>query len=984
MSQQHRKPAQRRVHASVARLCAVGLTALTALAAMAPPAAAQSPAPQAPAGAPTTADNFVTLNGTWQFALGANADEAGKLADFHRPGFNLAAFKPMPVPSNWVMHGYDKPQYKSWKGEAAEGFYVRHFTVPSSWTERRTLLHFDGVWSSAEVWLNGQPLGRHDNGFNKISYEISNQLKPGADNVLAVRVRQVSPEYVLDTNDDWALGGIYRDVTLESMPKLGFIDRAEVQTEFDQYYRDADLKVRVMVNDQRKRKESTVIMDQGDPYTLRLSLFDAAGKLVQTQDTTVPAHAGAGGETALAMRVKKPLQWNAETPNLYGLSIQLVEGGKVVHTRNVKVGFREISTKGGIFRVNGQAVKLRGTNRHDEHPDVGRATRQEHWRQDLELMKAGNINYLRLAHYVPAEGFLDLCDELGMYVSNEISMGFGGDDLYNHPERAAAILDRTYRSVTRDINHPSVVIWSVGNEDPLSTLHMASLRTTKALDPSRPVLLPLRAEATLPKDVDIRAPHYWSAAMYDEQAARSDRPIVTTEFSHAYGVEGFGGFEDRWKALTRHAAGAGGAMWLWADQGLTVVKRKPDGTEERSLNLPQAHFDGIVDSYRRPTRDYWEAKAVYAQVNPAVDALAVTPGQATLRLPVQNDFDFTNLSAVKLAWQLKEDDRTLATGTLAGGGVPHALAWFEVPLTALREFKPRATYYVTLTATHADGSEISRRSVELQPTTAVVAAPAVALAAPVVASEGGALMVRAGAATYRFNPASGELGEASYQGAPRIARLQPTLWRTLNHTETLKMTEKRVDLNAYTASVSQWKVEQGQDHVAIRATVRYTVDASNRFTVDYTYRVNAAGALTVQYSVMPAVQAAWLPHVGMELHTAPGFDRLRWLGLGPLDAYPNMKAAATLGVYAERIGERPDEQVMKATRWAELGNSAGAAIRVQNDGYLNYVAAETGRVRILSSVVGRQTKADRPEEPCRVETTTGQPFVGAFTIELPR
>lgn len=943
------------------------------------------PIPDPSKDAPTNAQeaNFTTLNGTWDFALAATERDVEKLADFYKPNHDLSAFKPMRVPSNWVMQGYDKPQYDHWKDSnwAPEGFYVRNFDVPRDWRERRVLLHFGGVWESAEVWLNGQRLGRNDTGFNKITFDITSSMKPGARNVLAVRVRQVVPNYKLDTNDDWALGGIYRDVTLETMPRQVWLDQVQVQTKFDQYYRDADLTVRVMVGDHRKTKESWIVMNQGEaPYVLRLSLIDAKGRLVQSQDTTVPPHYGTAGESTLAMHVQKPLQWNAETPNLYTLNVDLVENGKTLHSRSVKVGFREISTAGGVLRVNGQAVKLRGADRHDQSPEVGRATTREHWLKDLTLMKAGNINFLRLAHYPHAEGFLALCDEMGMYVTDEVPMGFGGDALNDHPEASGAILERTYRTVERDINHPSVIIWSVGNEDPLSTLHMASVRMIKGLDSTRPVLLPLRAEATLPKEIEIRAPHYWTARMYDDEAAHSDRPIVTTEFSHAFGNEGFGGLQDRWKALTRHPAGAGGAMWLWADQGLMTDKRKADGSYERVLDVPDAGFDGIVDSMRNPTRDYWEAKAVYAQVYPTIESIDVAPGQASVRIPIQNDFDFTNLDTVRITWQLMEDDHSLAAGTTSLRGVPHAAQPLDLPLAALKKIKPGATYHVWLGFLRADGSEIGRRTVELRSTQVP---EATAMAAPVqLDKQDGKIAARVGDSTYVFDTQTGQLSSASYRGATRISDVKPTIWRALNHTEMLKQKDDFVDLNKFTPTVNSFKVDTSNGKVSIHADVNYVVDAKNSFAVAYDYDVNPTGKLDVRYSVMPKVQAKWLPHVGMDMQTSKDLGNMRWMGLGPMNAYPNMKTASILGVYSIKLSDT-SEDAMKAIRWVDLTGDAGAAVRLKFHGYLSYRQAEPGHVLVLSSVVGRPNKRERAEEPeDRLDTDIGKPFVGAFSVDL--
>ena len=315
----------------------------------------------------------ILLNGTWQFALAPTDAATDQLANFYLPNYDATQFVPITVPSNWALDGFEPPQYGSFKGEASQGFYLHRFTVPSTWMDKRVLLHFGGVWDSAEVWLNGKPLGRHDSGFTSFAFDVTKELKLGADNVLAVRVRQLTSER-LDMNDDWALGGIYRDVSLETMPKIRWIDRVDVQTVFDNQFRDADLNIRVMVGDSLPR------FDGAKPYDLFLALSDKDEKEIQSSRiaiTTPPGTERQDRDVSVTMRVRSPLHWTAETPNLYTLRVDLVEDGHVSHTRTLSVGFRQVSTAGGIFRVNGQAIKLRGVDRHDEYQRwVARPLRQ--------------------------------------------------------------------------------------------------------------------------------------------------------------------------------------------------------------------------------------------------------------------------------------------------------------------------------------------------------------------------------------------------------------------------------------------------------------------------------------------------------------------------------------------------------------------------------------------------------------------------------
>lgn len=899
----------------------------------------------------------MTLNGTWSFALVPNETAADGMANFYKPGFDTTAFKPTPVPSNWAVQGFEEPHYKPFGNvEASQGFYLTHFTPPADFKDQRVLLKFGGVWSSAEVWLNSKPLGRHDSGFTSFAYDVTSALKSGADNLLAVRVRQTQHDYLFDTNDDWTLGGIYRDVSLEAMPKARWLDRVDISTDFDDQYKDADLKVRVMVGDAHRSQVAGNLIAGGEPYALRLTLIDKAGKTVQSRQVDVPGHDKTDRQTDAILHVFAPLPWTAETPNLYTLRVELVEGGKITQARDTAVGFREITTAGGVFRVNGQPVKLRGVNRHDEHPDVGRATTPEQWLEDIRLMKAANINFVRMSHYPPAQGFLDLCDRLGLYVEDEIPMGGGGDSA-NDPSYASAVMLRSYETVTRDINHPSIVIWSIGNEDPLTSLHIASVRTVKALDPTRPVLLPWRAEDWLPPEIDIQAPHYWTAQKFDDLAAEATRPVLTTEFSHAYGDEGFGDMDSRWQAIQRHPAGAGGAIWMWADQGIKATTRNADGTTSTALKVVPDGWDGIVDSYRKPTRDYWETKAVYAQAYPVADQVAVVAGQASVKVPVRNDFDFTDLSTVRIAWALLEDDRQLAKGTATVLGKPHTTADLVVPLTGLKRCKPGAAYYLQFTFSRADGSEITRRSVELVAPAAPPAAPMTPKPVKIAVTEqGGDTVVQAGDIAYRFSKQTGELVSAGSKGGVALTGLRPTIWRPYNKTEEyLVKPEVRAqipDLNAYKPSVSSWAVTPDG---TIKAVVNYAIDDKNHFQIAYDYAVTSDGSLSVKYVVTPTVTAPWLPYVGMIATTAPRLKRVRWLGLGPHDAFPNEKAAAYLGVWPATPGT-------KATRWIDVTDTSGRGLHIVNDGYMAIDPDRPDSLRILSSVAGRPTKFSLAED----------------------
>lgn len=942
--------------------------------------------------APAQHSEFQSLNGTWQFALAKDETSARVFDGFFESAFHAAAFVPIPVPSNWALYGFEEPPYKAVAGEGSQGFYLHHFVAPSSFAGKRVLLHFGGVWSSAEVWLNGKSLGRHDSGFTRFSYDVSAFLHPGADNLLAVRVRTTQHDYLFDTNDDWDLAGIYRDVTLEAMPLERWIDCVDVRTTFDRFYRDADLDVRVLVGDQHKKHIDANGRDAaGEPYGLRVTLKDAAGREVQSQQIEIPAHYATGRQVSVRFHVLNPLHWTAETPNLYRVETVILEAGKPSHERDISVGFRQVSTQGGVLTINGQAVKLRGVDRHDEYPDVGRATTSANWLQDLTLMKAANINFVRTSHYPPAEGFLDLCDKMGMYVEDEVPMGFGGDHA-NDPSFASAVMLRSYETVTRDINHPAIIIWSIGNEDPLTSLHLASARTVRALDPTRPLLMPWRAEQWLPEEFDILAPHYPNAhgAHYpseygmDEFGAISTRPVLATEYNHAWGIDGFGGLEDRWKALTRHPAGAGGAIWMWADQGIEVATRKPDGTLAKTLRVVNDGFDGIVGPYREPQRDYWETKAVYAQTYPSVEKLVFTPGQASVRIPIQNDFDFTNLNAVKIDWVLMEDAKQVAAGFANIDGLPHTMSWLEVPVKSIAQVLPGAAYSIRLTFHRPDGAEIATRAVEL-----AISEPQVPVrsAQKIVVNQAANVNITVGESSYTFNPKTGQLVAAGWKGATLLSDMRPTIWRPLTWIES-QIAQRETghkefaDLNDFVPTASEWKIVQHADRVVIHTSMVCMIGARDRFTADLDYTIDATGKLFIHYSFSPEVELSWIPQVGLTFELGSTMKQLRWLGLGPLDTFPNEKAAGIFGVWSGSLGSNAIEG-NKTTRWVEVSGSSSNKVHFENEGYLHTDATRPQQIQLLSSVVGRFTKFGRPDDPeQQLNVTNGRSFVGNLSLEF--
>lgn len=784
--------------------------------------------------APASAQDTINLNGEWQFCLAKTAARADALVSqgFYQPEFDASEFVSTPVPSNWAVLGYEEPVYRGFKDdEASEGLYLKRFVAPDSFDGKRVLLHFGGVWNSAEVWLNGKWIGRHDSGYTSFSFDVSKAVKAGEENLLAVRVRQVYPGYKTDTYDDWTLGGIYRDVMLEYMPAKRRIDNVRVQTKMN-----GEVEVRVMVADTHRPTLPGNYRSPGKPYQLQLTLTDRDGDIVVSRKLDVASHTSTSRETLERLMINNPKLWSAETPYLYTLKVDLLENGKVAHSRTQKIGIREISTKDGVFRINGQAVKLRGVNRHDEHPDVGRATTPKHWLEDLQLMKAANINYIRACHYQHAKGFIEMCDSMGMYVGAEVSLG-GASGLMMDPSFTSAAMLRTVETVERDLNNPSIIYWSIGNEDGFTDMFLQCARVAKGLDPTRPVLYPWNADETLPEEIDILAPHYWTSHEYDSIASQSKRPIITTEYVHAYGNQRMGGLDECFKALTRHPAGAGGAVWMWADQGIKTPVRKEKMnslTSDPYLRLDPAGWDGITDSYRQPTQDYWETKAVYCPTLPTVDKIQMSE---ILQIPVYNGYDFTNLNTVTIGWHLFVDGKLKDKGTATLEGAPHASANLKIPTRKIGNVNAGQTAYLWLTFSDDTGHEMGRRAVEIETASTV--------------------HIKGKQLSLAINPATG-LPEG----------FRPVIWHKQNDGDEI-----------------------------IRRQEGYEKSDTARFEFKGHTTQNADGSLTIDYEITPLARTNYVPVIGLAYKMKTAKSLKQWFGKGLEEAYPNKQTAPILGLW---------------------------------------------------------------------------------------
>ncbi len=556
----------------------------------------------------------LSLNGTWKFHHVGHPAEAP--SDFAARDFDDNAWGTLPVPSNWQLHGHGRPLYTNITYPYAKdpprvmgtppghftsfdpsrrnevGTYRRTFAVPEAWRGRRTILHFAGVNSAFEVWLNGREVGYAEDSRTPAEFDLTPYLEAG-DNLLAVRVWQHSDGSYLEDQDMWRLSGIFRDVFLRSAAPADLAD-LEVQAGLADDHATGTLAVRaVLENDGASAAPLEALVELFDTDGTPLREATAAASLAPGERRTV--------ELTL-LPIPGVRRWTAETPDRYEMLVTLTRAGQPVSSHRLFAGFRRVEIQDGQLRINGQPVLIKGVNRHEIDPVSGHTVSVESMRRDLLLMKQLNLNAVRCSHYPNDPRFYALCDELGFYVVDEANieshgMGYGPESLAKDPAWAQAHLERIRAMVERSKNHPSIVAWSLGNEAGDGPNFIAAAAWLKDRDPSRPVMSEQAGE--LPH-TDIVTPMYATLAQVQAYATREarkpagqQRPLILCEYSHAMGNSS-GNLADYWELFRREPLLQGGFIWDWVDQGLLSHKQAADAVADRSPSAHATHLFGTL------------------------------------------------------------------------------------------------------------------------------------------------------------------------------------------------------------------------------------------------------------------------------------------------------------------------------------------------------------------------------------------------------
>ena len=597
------------------------------------------------AGVKEESDNFLSLNGMWKFNWVRNADQ--RPDDFYRLGYNDSAWDELKVPAVWELNGYGDPIYVNvgypWKNQFRTdppkipvknnhvGSYRKEIVIPAEWKDKQIFAHFGSVTSNIYLWVNGKYVGYSEDSKLEAEFDLSGYLNPGK-NLIAFQVFRWCDGSYLEDQDFFRFSGVGRDCYLYTRNK-NYIQDIRVTPDLDQQYANVSLDIALQMKGRG---------------TVELELSDSKGNVVAN------TRVNGSGNLSTAMEVKNPLKWSAEMPNLYCLTATLKNGNDILEVIPVKVGFRKVEIKDAQLLVNGQPVLIKGANRHEMDPDYGYVVSRERMLQDIRIMKQFNINAVRTCHYPDNNLWYELCDEYGLYVVAEANveahgMIYTNNQLSKHPSFAKAHQEPNQRNVQRRYNHPSVIIWSLGNETGPGPNFEACYRWIKAEDATRPVQY---EQAGHDYYTDIFCPMYlWYSACEDYAKSNATKPLIQCEYAHAMG-NSMGGFKEYWDLIRKYPKFQGGFIWDFVDQ--SVRWKNKDGIEIYAYGGDFNKYDGsdnnfcdngLISPDRVPNPHMYEVGYFYQSI--WTRPVNLQNGE----IEIFNENFFRDLSAYYLDWQ---------------------------------------------------------------------------------------------------------------------------------------------------------------------------------------------------------------------------------------------------------------------------------------------------------------------------------------------
>ncbi|MHA2939084.1 beta-galactosidase [Vibrio sp. RC27] len=911
-----------------------------------------------------TASNQISLNGEWKFKLFDQPESV--VAEQVSRECDDSGWESITIPSNWQLQGFDHPIYTNIKYPFADtppmvpsqnptGVYRHKFKY--KFQEGSDIVTFEGVNSAFHLWCNGEWVGYGQDSRLPTEFDLNTFLVDG-ENQITLMVMRWSDGSYLEDQDMWWLSGIFRDVTLTHKATSYLFD-IDIKTDLDALYRDAQLKV------------ETHIANVSDNHRVEVSLYDRAGNTIIEPVSAMPNtryvdEKGRWADKAFHdIRVANPSKWSAESPSLYRIVIALKDGqGNTLDCEAYNIGFRKVEITSGLLTLNGKSLLIRGVNRHEHHPELGHAVDRDSMIADIKLMKQFNFNAVRTAHYPNQSLCYELCDEYGLYVVDEANIETHGQfpmsRLSNDTSWLHAYSERVTRMVERDKNHPSIIIWSLGNESGIGSNHHALYQWIKQRDPSRPVQYEGGGSATAA--TDIIAPMY--ARVETDQLLPDapdvvpkiaikkwislpdeTRPLILCEYAHAMG-NSLGSFEDYWQAFREYPRLQGGFIWDWVDQGITKVDENGQkywaygGDFGDEINDRQFCINGLIFPDRTPHPTLYEAKQ--CQQFHQIELVASDP----FTVSITSEYLFTDSIDEQVRWRLLENGHELSSISLdlelsAQQTITLNVPDFNCTYVVGKEYFVEVSVIKSVATNWSEaGHIISQQQFPYSKVERLQAPiPKLATDSFEVVKDNTSLIVINGRQKVIFSTSTGRIEQWTVNGEPQLASpIHDNFYRAPLDNDIGTSEANFLDPNSWiavwsNAGIGDWQ-HQGKllTHyvtpfaVKIVSEHHYHFESELMLVTQWETTIESNGDISFDIKVLPAPSLPSLPRVGVELGLNRQPESVNWYGRGPHENYPDRKASAQIGNYTVSLSEMhtpyifPTDNGLRCdVRWSSIG-----------------------------------------------------------------
>lgn len=901
-------------------------------------------------------NRFQSLDGDWKFNWVKNPKD--RIKNFYKKDLDDKSWKTIPVPANWEVEGYDHPIYlderypfeTKWPNTPVDynpvGTYRHSFEISKDWTNQDVILHFAGAKSAMYLYINEQFVGYSQGSKTPTEFKISDYVQPGK-NLLAIQMYRWSDASYLESQDMLRMSGIEREVYLYTKPKVAIRD-FQVIADLDKNYQNGLFSnvVEIVNASSEKATRNLHVQVLDDEKTLLNFKKDLE---INAKDTTKIKI------EELILNIKK---WSAEIPNTYTLNINLTDKATTDNNQFIqkKIGFRKIEIINSQLLVNGQPIYIRGVNRHETDPYKGHVVSKESMELDIRLMKENNINAVRSSHYPNHPYWYDLCDQHGLYVIDEANIESHplaideATQLGNEMSWLPAHLDRTQRMYYQDRNHPSIIVWSLGNEAGEGAIFRSTYQWLKAVDPTRPVQY---EPAQMEDYTDIFCPMYPNVKKLENYAKDNPtRPSIMIEYAHAMG-NSVGNLQDYWDVIEKYPALQGGYIWDWVDQSLEYLDE--DGKPYLAYghdfhpDLPtDGNFlnNGLVDPYRKPHPHLAEVKKVY-------QPFKFYWNKNHREIKIKNNNFFANLKDVILKWSVLENGVQTQSGSIVAVDIsPQATESFMIPFKAFSKQK-EVILTVELVLKKEQGllgkdHEIGFEQFILNQYTTPEIDSTKGSHLNIVDDQK-AFTIRGGATQLKIDRQTGEIQHWSYDKKLITNQpIRPNFWRPPTDNDLGNGMQTWAKIWKEATEKAKATLAKAPIKTANRVTFSLSYQLPEniaKLTMDYS--LNSDGALSVDYNFKPLKDSLPnLPRIGIYLTLPNDFTKTSWYGRGPQETYWDRKTAGKIGIYKGLI----KDQFHRYSRPQETGNKTDLRWMTVASNQLNLTVNSTDQQLLNGSI----------------------------------